>query len=221
MVATQTPGPAPTFDAPAAGQLTAKKSVLAGHSGRLSWRIDSYRFAGGQGATEVNRRVRASAQDCVTRGRREASGDRGERRTVTGESVLTTNDGRTVQVALVCVDFLAGTAHPSYWLGTTAVTTDGDPIALSDVFPDERAAFGQLAPLVRKAARIKDEGVSEADGLAPREASWANWQTSSKGMVFYFGDDQLGGHGYRVYTTPWSQVRPLMSRSAVQLLAPR
>ena len=134
---------------------------------------------------------------------------------------MTTNDGRTVQVACSFTDNLAGTAHPTYAVSTTVVTSlAGDPVVLADVFLDEQAAFTALARDVTRIAKAKDEQVTDPSGLAPKEKNWAAWQTTSLGMGFSFQDYQLGGHGLRAYTVPWATVRPLMSDSAKALLAP-
>lgn len=42
-----------------------------------------------------------------------------------------------------------------------------------------------------------------------------------EGMTFQFGDYQLGGHGLRAYTVPWSQARLVLSEHGENLLGPR
>ncbi|MET1007854.1 MAG: hypothetical protein ABWX96_20050 [Propionibacteriaceae bacterium] len=175
----------------------------------------------GAAAAEINRRVRASADDRISLAKLQARHDGGDKRSLDGSSTVTQNDGRTVQVAIVFVNYLAGTAHPDDWVNTTAVrTTSGRPVTLDQVFPDERAAYQKLAPVIRRLAKAQRQPVTESDGLDPQRANWAAWQTTRAGMIFYFQDYQLGGHGLRAYTVPWSVVRPLMSTSARKLLAP-
>ncbi|GAA1435575.1 hypothetical protein GCM10009616_32990 [Microlunatus lacustris] len=211
--------PAPTPTADPAG-LRVEVVAVEGRSGSLSWAIESVRFSGGPGAAEVNRRVRAAVDDAIRRGKREARDDDGERR-ITGSSVVTTNDGRTVQVSAHFVDYLAGTASPANHVATTAVTTDeGRPILVSELFRDEGAAFTALARAVRRAADRSGDGL-EPDGLAPRRTNWDNWQTSTEGMTVLFDEYQLGGRGIRSYPIAWSVVEPLLTPSARRLLAPR
>src|SRR6476620_3373386 len=87
---------APSSTAP----LTVTQTDLTGRSGSASWRVRIPVFAGSDAVAEINRRVRAKAQDAIAAARQEAKDDNGEHRTLTGENVVTTNDGRTVQVAM-------------------------------------------------------------------------------------------------------------------------
>jgi hypothetical protein len=222
------PRPGPTSrtpskpPAPEPAGLRVEPIIVRGSSGSLSWAIESVRFRGGPGTSEINRRVRAAVDDAVRRGKQEARQDGGERRRITGTSVVTTNDGRTVQVSAQFVDALAGTAHPALYVATTAVTSEaGRPILVSELFRDERAAFRALSREVRKAAERNGEGIGEPAGLAPRPANWDNWQTSTKGMTILFDEYQLGGRGIRSYTVRWSVVEPLLTPAARRLLAPR
>ena len=224
----EVPRPAPTSEAPPkppapqpAG-LRVEPVVVKGSSGSLSWAIESVRFRGGPGASEINRRVRAAVDDVVRRGKQEARQDGGERRRITGTSAVTTNDGRTVQVSAEFVDALAGTAHPALYVATTAVTTEaGRPILVSELFRNEQKAFTTLAREVRKAADRSGEGIGDQTGLAPRQTNWDNWQTSADGLTVLFDEYQLGGRGIRSYTVKWSVVEPLLTGSARRLLAPR
>jgi hypothetical protein len=224
----QLPGSLPSSAAPTRTRapervgLRVEPLVVRGRSGSLSWDVDSVRFSGGPGASEVNRRVRAAVDDAVRRGQQEARRDGGERRRITGSSVVTTNDGRTVQVAAQFVDSLAGTAHPSLYVATTVVTTEaGRPILVTELFRDDRAAFSTFGTEVRRTARRLGRPVTDADGLAPRATNWDNWQTSAEGMTFLFDDGQLGMRGTPSYAVPWSVVEPLLTRDARRLLAPR
>ena len=78
-------------------------------------------FSGPAVAAEANRRVRAAANDLIAQVRREAKGDRGVKRTLTGTGTVAANDGRTVQVTIMFTDFLAGHSPPSLYVTTTPV----------------------------------------------------------------------------------------------------
>jgi hypothetical protein len=63
--------------------------------------------------------------------------------------------------------------------------------------------------------------VSGCSALATKLSNWAAWQTTLVGMTFHFGDHQLGGHGLRHYTIPWSQAKLVLSEYGENLLGPR
>ena len=201
--------------------LTARSVHLKGSRESVYWDLEVPQFEGAASAAEVNRHVRASAQDAVDLGKREGQDDAGQRRDVEGKATVTTSDRRTVQVELRWSDYLTGTAHPTLYVATTAVTTEeGRPLRLRDVLADVPSALRTIARAVDKEARSRGEDVTDRSGLAPKESNFAAWQTTRQGMRFTFGDYQLGGHGLRAYTVPWRTVRPLLSAYGTGLLDP-
>lgn len=129
---------------------------------------------------------------------------------------------RTAQVVLEYADYSDGAAHPTDSVATVAlVARTAAPITLSAVFPHRKQAFRVLAREVERIAAKAGEPVTEPSGLAPRAGNWAAWQSTRKGFQVHFQDHQLGGHGLRVSTVPWSAVQPLLSARAKALLAPR
>jgi len=176
-------------------------------------------FSGPPVAAEANRRVRAAVNDLIARVRREARNDRGAKRTLTGSSTVSTNDGRTVQVVILYADYLEGTAHPASFVTTTVVDVKRSrPVLLSQVIQNPADGLRFLQSEVVKAARKKGEQVDTA-GLAPRIANFANWQSSAAGLTFYFREYQLGGAGIRSYTVPWPRARLVLSVYGEKLLA--
>jgi len=196
--------------------LDAKTVDLRGSRGSVHWDLEIPRFSGARSAAEVNRHVRASAQDAVDHGLREGKDDAGVRRDVEGEGRVTTSDRRTVQVELTWIDNLAGTAHPITYVATTVVTTGaGRPVRLGEVLGDEPSALRAIAEAVEE-----QSGPVDTDGLEPEEKNFAAWQTTRDGMRFSLQDYQLGGHGQRSYTVPWRTMRPLLSAYGTGLLDP-
>jgi hypothetical protein len=196
--------------------LTARTVHLRGSRGSVHWDLAIPELSGARSAAEVNRHVRASAQDAIDLGLRESREDDGVRRDVGGSADVTTNDRRTVQVELTWADNLAGTAHPTTYVATTVVTTDaGRPVRLRDVLGDERSALRTLAEAVEKQV-----GRVDTDGLEPEERNFAAWQTTREGMRLTFQDGQLGATGLRTVTVPWRTVRPLLSAYGTGLLDP-
>jgi hypothetical protein len=190
---------------------------LKGTDHRLDYDVAIPVFSGA-GAAAVNRRVAASARSTIAA----AAKDRSAHHTLGGVGRVTTNDGRTVQVVIEYADYFDGAAHPTDTVSTVAlVAGTGAPITLSEVFPRKTAAFRALAAEVKRIAAAAGEPVTEPDGLAPRTANWAAWQSKRSGFVVHFQDYQLGGHGLRSYTVPWKVVTPLLSAKAKRLLAPR
>ena len=84
--------------------------------------------------------------------------------------------------------------------------------------PSEGLRF--LGTEVARVATKKGESV-DTEGLAPKVANWANWQSSPAGLTFHFAEYQLGGAGIRSYTVPWSRARLVLSAYGEKLLAPR
>jgi hypothetical protein len=196
--------------------LTARTVHLRGSRGSVHWDLAIPELSGARSAREVNRHVRASAQDAIDLGLREGRDDDGTRRDVGGSATVTANDRRTVQVELIWDDNLAGTAHPSSYVATTVVTTDaGRPVRLGEVLADEPSALRTIGRAVEKQV-----GRVDTDGLEPKERNFAAWQTTRHGMRFSFQDGQLGGHGLRSVTVPWRTVRPLLSAYGTGLLDP-
>ena len=74
-----------------------------------------------------------------------------------------------------------------------------------------------LGTEVTRVAKKKGEQV-DAEGLAPRVANYANWQSSPAGLTFSFAEYQLGGAGIRSYTVPWSRARLVLSPYGAKLL---
>jgi hypothetical protein len=178
-------------------------------------------FSGAPVAAEANRRVRAAANDLVARVRREAKGDHGVPRTLSGAGTVGTNDGRTLQVRIMYEDYLAGTAHPTLYVTTTVLDVRKvRPVLLTQVIQNPPEGLRFLKAQVIQAAKNKGEPI-DSKGLSPRTANWANWQSSKSGLTFYFGDYRLGAHGIRSYTVPWKSARLVLSAYGEQLLAPR
>ena len=197
------------------------RTRLRGRSADARWDVAVPVFSGAPAAAEANRRVRAAADDLIAQVRREAGGDSGVRRTLTGDGRVGTNDGRTVQVVITFVDDLAGTAHPALYVTTTVVDVGRvRPVLLSQVVQDPPEGLRFLRTEVLRAARRKGDTV-DADGLAPELVNWANWQTTRDGMTFHFNDYQLGGFGLRSYSVPWKRARLILSAYGEKLLLPR
>jgi hypothetical protein len=201
--------------------LRVSQTTIRGRSSSASWAIAIPVFSGAPVAKGVNRRVRAAANDLIAQVRREAKDDAGVKRTLTGEGAVVTNDGRTVQVTIIFIDSLAGTAHPANAVTTTVVDVGrARPVLLGQVIQNPPEGLRLLKAEVIKAAKKKGEPVDPA-GLAPKLTNWANWQTTPDGMTFYFDDYQLGGYGLRRYTVPWRSARLALSEYGETLLAPR
>ena len=114
--------------------------------------------------------------------RREARRDGGVKRTLTGKGTVSTNDGRTVQVTITYLDFLAGTARPASYVTTTVVDVRrARPVLLSMVIQNPADGLRSLGTEVARVARKKGDQV-DAEGLAPRVANFANWQSSPAGL---------------------------------------
>jgi hypothetical protein len=210
----------PTTRPSAAKGLRVRSVKIRGRSGSATWDIAVPHFSGAAVAAEANRRVRAAAYDLVAQVRREARGDGGEKRTLSGAGTVGTNDGRTVQVVIFFTDYLAGTAHPALYVTTTVVDLKRSrPVLLSQVVQNPPEGLRFLRTQVIKAARKKGEDLDRS-GLAPKISNYANWQTGPKGLTFYFGDYQLGGHGIRAYTVPWTSAGLVLSAYGEKLLAP-
>lgn len=215
-------GPFPTVAVPTSTPLDqglrTRNTTLRGTSASASWKITIPQFSGASVATEVNRRVRAAADGLIAQVKREAKGDGGTKRTLTGEGTVVTNDGRTAQVTIVFVDFLAGTAHPANYVTTTVVDVrSARPVLLSQVLQNPPEGLRYLRGQVVKAAKKKGEPVDES-GLAPKLANWANWQSTPAGLTFFFPDYQLGGYGLREYTVPWKAAELVLSDYGQRLL---
>ena len=210
----------PTAD-PTEKGLRVRKTTIRGRSAGASWTISIPVFSGAPVAKEVNRRVRAAANDLIAQVRREAKGDAGAKRTLTGVGTVVTNDRRTIQVTIIFSDYLAGTAHPANAVTTTVIDVDKSrPVLLTQVIQNPPEGLRFLKAQVVKAAKKKREPVDKA-GLAPKVANWANWQTTPAGLTFYFGDYELGGYGLRRYTVPWRSARLVLSEYGENLLAPQ
>jgi hypothetical protein len=178
-------------------------------------------FSGAPVAAEVNRRVRAAADGVIAGVRRAARSDGGTERTLTGRGTVITNDGRTAQVTIIFTDYLAGTAHPTPSLTTTVIDVRRSrPVLLSEVVQNPPEGLRFLRTQVLKQAKKRGDPV-DAAGLSPKLTNWAAWQTSPRGMTFHFADYQLGGHGLRSYTIPWSAAQLVVSDYGEKLLGPR
>ncbi len=205
----------------APAKLRSAEMVIAGRSGSVSWRIRVPRFTGTPAAAEVNKRVRAAVNGLIGQSKRAGRADAGDKRRLEGEGVVVTNDGRTAQVRITYSDYVEGTAHPSNYVTTTVIdVADKKPITLERVFTHPTQAYKKLEPAILKSAGEQSSGIDRS-GLAPRKANWANWQTNLTGMIFFFGDYQLGTHGLRQYAVPWGTVEPLLTPYAKRVLAPQ
>jgi hypothetical protein len=214
------PSPAlPRVDSPDVG-LHFKQHRIRGRSGSASWKITVPQFSGGSAAREANRRVGAAARDLIARVRREATHDAGAKRTLSGHATVVTNDGRTIQITIIFVDFLAGTAHPANSVTTTVVDVNAvRPVLLKQVIQNPPEGLRALRAQVVTTATKEGEVVDRV-GLAPKLSNWANWQSTPRGLVFAFNDYQLGMYGLRFYTVPWRSAKPLLSAYGEHLLAP-
>ena len=194
------------------------RTRIRGRASSASWDIAIPVFSGPAGAREANRRVRAAADDLIAQVRREARRDGGVKRTLTGTGTVSTNDGRTVQVTITYLDFLAGTARPASYVTTTVVDVRrARPVLLTQVIQNPADGLRFLGTEVTRVARKKGDQV-DAEGLAPRVANFANWQSSPAGLTFHFPEYQLGGAGLRSYTVPWSRARLVLSAYGERLL---
>jgi hypothetical protein len=217
---TLAPTPSATATANPRG-MAVTRTRIRGRSASASWDIAIPVFSGPPAAAEANRRVRAAANDLITKVRREAAGDRGVKRTLTGSGAVGTNDGRTVQVTILFTDYLAGTAHPASFVTTTVVDVRRvRPVLLTQVIQNPPEGLRFLRSEVVKRAKAKREPV-DTSGLAPKVANWANWQSSPAGLTFLFSEGQLGGTGIRAYTVPWPRARLVLSAYGAKLLPPR
>ena len=215
------PTPSPTTTAKGAAKgLPVARTRIRGRASSASWDVAIPVFSGPAVAAEANRRVRAAANDLIAQVRREAKGDRGVKRTLTGTGTVAANDGRTVQVTIMFTDFLAGTARPSLYVTTTVVDVRrARPVLLTQVIQNPPEGLRFLRTEVVETAKKKGEAVDTA-GLAPRVANWANWQSSPTGLTFHFDEYQLGGAGIRSYTVPWSRAGLVLSAYGEKLLPP-
>jgi hypothetical protein len=208
-------------ESPAPTKLRTTDTVISGRSGSVTWRIRVPKFSGAPAAAEVNKRVRAAVNGMIAQTKREGRTDDASKRRLDGEGRVVTNDGRTAQVTITYGDYLEGTAHPTDYVTTTVVDVlRRKPIVLEQVFTHPTAAYKKLKPAILRAAGEQSSGIDQA-GLAPKKANWANWQSNTSGMVFVFGDYQLGTHGLREYAVPWSTVDPLLTGYAKRVLAPQ
>ncbi len=213
--------PSLTTDAPLATRLRTTEVVISGRSGSVSWRVRVPKFSGAPAATEINKRVRASVDGLIAHAKRESRGDDGATRRLDGEGTVVTNDGRTAQVTITYGDYLAGTAHPTDYVTTTVVdVARRTPVVMEQVFTNPTAVYKKLKTAILQAAGEQSSGIDQS-GLAPTKANWANWQTDQTGMIFTFGDYQLGTHGLREYAVPWSTAEPLLTAYAKRVLAPQ
>ena len=214
-----TPAPSPTeTSASADGGLKVTRARIRGRADRATWDVDIPVFSGPPAAAEANRRVRAAVGDLVAQVRKEARQDDGVERTMSGEGTVSTNDGRTVQVVIDYVDYLAGTARPASYVSTTVVDVRRSrPVLLTQAVQNPPEALRLFRTEVVKAARTRGEP-TEAAGLTPRLTNWANWQSSSDGLTFWFDEYQLGGAGIRSYTVPWSRAELVLSAYGEALL---
>jgi hypothetical protein len=217
------PSQAPTPTATATATIGSKGlpftvTRIRGRAASASWDIAVPVFSGPAVAGEVNRRVRAAANDLVAQVRRESRQDDGVKRTLTGVGTVGTNDGRTVQVTIQFTNFLAGTARPALSVTTTVVDVRRSrPVLLNQIIQNPADGLRFLGKEVNRVARKQGDQV-DAEGLAPRIANFANWQSSPAGLTFYFPEYQLGGAGIRSYTVPWSRARLVLSAYGERLL---
>ena len=138
------PTASPTTRPPITG-LSTGTTTISGHYREAVWRITIPTFSGAPVAKEVNRRVRAAANDLVGQTKREARGDQGIKRTLTGHGTVTTNDGRTAQVTIIFTDYLAGTAHPTSAVTTTVIDIRRSrPVLLERRHPESARGFEVL-----------------------------------------------------------------------------
>ena len=168
-------------------------------------------------AQEVNRRVSRSVEDGIGR-----TDDVTEKTDIEVLGVVSTNDGRTVQVQLGFSFFEEGSAHPTDTSSTVVLTADtARPVLLTEVLSPLRPA---LAAALRHASEVTtaEGGEDPAQMLKPVLDDWADWQSGPKGMTFYFDDYQAGSHagGIREADVPWTVLRPWVTPAAWALLGP-
>ena len=169
---------------------------------------------------EVERRVRRSADEGVSRFATDAPNDVDSSVEVTAE--VTRNDGRTVQVQLGFFFYAQGTPHPSNSVSTVVLRrADAAPVLLTDVLTDATPA---LEAVLRHASRIAaQDGREDPTGsLSSGAEDWADWQAGPDGLTFLFDDYQAGSYvaGLRELDVPWSIVRPWVRDEAYRLLGP-
>lgn len=190
-----------------------------GRTGRVTYRMSLPAFSGPL-ASEVDRRVRRSADDEVAQVVHTAAADADTEVDVIGE--VTADDGRTVQVRLKAVAYTQGAAHPTDAVSTVVLRrADARPVLLADVLADPDHA---LAAALRQASEVAAQtGQSDPVGtLTTSMRDWADWQAGPAGMTFSFDDGQAGGHaaGLREVAVPWTVVRPWVRVAAYALLGP-
>jgi hypothetical protein len=91
------------------------------------------------------------------------------------------------------------------------------PVLLTQVVQNPAEGLRFLGTEVTRVARKQGDQV-DAEGLAPRVANFANWQSSPAGLTFLFREYQLGGAGVRSYTVPWARARLVLSDYGEKLL---
>jgi hypothetical protein len=169
---------------------------------------------------EVERRVRRSADEGVSRFATDAPDDVDSSVEVTAE--VTRNDGRTVQMRLDFFFYAQDTPHPSNSVSTVVLRrADAAPVLLTDVLTDTTPA---LEAALRHATHVAAERGREdpAGSLSTGVEDWADWQAGPDGLTFLFDDYQAGSYvaGLREVDVPWSVVRPWVQDEAYELLGP-
>lgn len=195
---------------------------LKGSRGGLTWDVTVPVFTGsGAGVAAANSRVEASVMSAVNASIEQNGADDTSTHTMEGEASVVTNDGRSVQVDIPLADYYEGAAHPSLVENTVVlVAATGAPVTLDQLFTDQQKTLVAFGKNITKQADADGSGITETSGLAPTTDNWAAWTSASDGLAFAFQDYQLGGHGLRGYTIPWSEVTPFLTPFAKALLAP-
>lgn len=229
-----TPGLAATTAAPSVDSQPAAarplgigtRRHLTGRRGTYTWDLTYPQFTTGAAAAEANRRLRAMLDTAVaawasgiTAPGEPASKDP---RRLTGEARVSVNDGRTLQVKLGTYHFVTGAAHGITSVYTTALDVTvarPRPLLLRGLVRDPATAYPAFAREVTR--QVEADGASvEPDAVAAKDATWAAWQATAKGLEFSFGSYQLGAFPAADLTVPWSVARPLLTPDAYRLLGP-
>lgn len=132
------------------------------------------------------------------------------------------NSGRVFSVKFDVMENFVGAAHPANEVVIVNLDLAGQPVTIDNLFGNQSAALGKLAPLVRRslAARAKAGGYTLFDeGLAPTAANYRNVAVMPTGLRFYFNPAQAAASYVGVLSAdvPWSEVRGLLSKDAAWL----
>lgn len=121
--------------------------------------------------------------------------------------------GRLASVKLQVMVYTGG-AHPNNWPVTWVFDlTDGEPLALDEIFKDPNTALQDIAHRVRTTL---SHSLGEMllpdmlnDGTTAVAANYADYIMNDEGMVFFFAPYQVAPYaaGQQVVTIPWKGLK--------------